>query len=143
MRVRVRPLTGRVVVLVATFGAGVFFGSVAAGETTAEPAPQATPPGFIIGVTRTLSSDPDALGPYSRAAGPLAAEAGLSYVARTPEVRVLEGEFPFEGTVMIEQFNSLQSILDFWYSDGYQEAKKLREGIVDVDFLIAVEGVAR
>ena len=132
-----------IAVLVATFGSGAVFGSIATGETTAEPAPQAAPPGFIIGVTRSTSSDPNALGPYQRAAGPLATAAGLSYVARTPEVQVLEGDFPFEGTVMIEQFNSLQSILDFWYSDGYQEAKKLREGLVDVDFLIAVEGVAR
>lgn len=132
----------QIVLLVATFGAGALFGSVATGATSAEAVPQATPPGFIIGVTRSMSSDPNALGPYQRAAGPLAAQAGLSYVARTPTVRVLEGEFPFEGTVMIEQFNSLQSILDFWYSDGYQEAKKLREGLVDVDFLIAVEGVA-
>jgi hypothetical protein len=53
-----------------------------------------------------------------------------------------QGEWPFEGTFMIERFNSLQAVLDFWYSSGYQEAKKLREGLVDVDFLIAVEGVA-
>jgi uncharacterized protein (DUF1330 family) len=129
--------------LIATFAVGAAFGSVATSGMAAEAAPQAAPPGFIIGVTRTASARPDALGPYSRAAGPLAAEAGLSYVARSTEVHVLEGEWAFEGTVMIEQFNSLQAILDFWYSPGYQEAKKLREGLLDVDFLIAVEGVAR
>lgn len=142
MRMSVHPRLGQALLLLTVFAAGALFGSMATAETAAEPAPQATPPGFIIGVTRATSSDPNALGPYQRAAGPLATAAGLSYVARTPEVHVLEGDFPFEGTVMIEQFTSLQSILDFWYSDGYQEAKKLREGLVDVDFLIAVEGVA-
>ena len=29
---------------------------------------------------------------------------------------------------------------EFWYSDGYQEAKKLREGLSKVNFIVAVEG---
>ena len=143
MRMNTRRRVRQAVSLIVTFAVGAVFGSVATSEMSAETAPQVTRPGFIIGVTRAASSEPNALGAYSRAAGPLAAEAGLSYVARNPEVHVLEGEWPFEGTFMIERFNSLQAILDFWYSPGYQEAKKLREGLLDVDFLIAVEGVAR
>ncbi len=131
----------RAILPIATFLVGAMFGSIATSEMSAA-APQLAPPGYIIGVTRAASSNPNALGAYAAAAGPLAAEAGLSYVARGPEVHVLEGEWPFEGSFMIERFNSLQAILDFWYSPGYQEAKKLREGLLDVDFLIAVEGVA-
>jgi uncharacterized protein (DUF1330 family) len=135
-------MRARQILPVATFLCGALFGSIATSEMAAEPAPQVTPPGFIIGVTRATSSQPGALGPYQRAAGPLASEAGLTYMSRGAEVHVLEGEWPFEGSFMIERFNSLQAILDFWYSPGYQEAKKLREGLLDVDFLIAVEGVA-
>ena len=142
MRTNDRPRLVRAILPIATFLGGAVFGSIATSEMSAETAPQVAPPGYIIGVTRAASSNPNALGAYAAAAGPLAAEAGLSYVARGPEVHVLEGEWPFEGTFMIERFNSLQAILDFWYSPGYQEAKKLREGLLDVDFLIAVEGVA-
>ncbi len=142
MRTNRRSPLKPAILFIATFLGGALFGSIATSEMSAETAPQLAPPGYIIGVTRAVSSTPNALGPYAEAAGPLAAEAGLSYLARGPEVHVLEGVWPFEGSFMIERFNSLQSILDFWYSPGYQEAKKLREGLVDVDFLIAVEGVA-
>jgi uncharacterized protein (DUF1330 family) len=78
---------------------------------------------------------------YTQAAGPLAAEAGLQMVSRTEEVHLLKGEWPFEGRLIIERYSSLQALLDFWYSEGYQEAKKLREGLLGVNFLVAVEGV--
>ena len=142
MRWKLHPRVSSAGLLLVTFLGGSAFGSLATSEMSAETAPQAAPPGYIIGVTRSLSSDPDALGPYRDAAWPLARAAGLSYVARGPEVHVLEGEWPFEGTLLVEQYSSLQAILDFWYSPGYQEAKKLRADFVDVDFLIAVEGVA-
>ena len=29
----------------------------------------------------------------------------------------------------------------FWYSKGYEEAKKLREGKFKADFIVAVEGI--
>jgi uncharacterized protein (DUF1330 family) len=35
----------------------------------------------------------------------------------------------------------MDALLKFWNSAGYQEARKLREGIVDVNFIIAVEGL--
>ena len=142
MRTNHRRSIRRIILPFATFLGGAVFGSIATSEMFAETAPQVAPPGYVIGITRAASSDPGALAAYGRAAGPLAAEAGMSYLARGPEVHVLEGEWPFEGSFMIEQYTSLQSILDFWYSPGYQEAKKLREGLVDIDFLIAVEGVA-
>ena len=149
MRTNHRPLLRRAILPLATFLCGAVFGSIATSEMSAatsersaEAAPQVAPPGYIIGITRAATSDPNALAAYGRAARPLAAEAGMSYLARGPEVHVLEGEWPFEGSFMIEQYTSLQSILDFWYSPGYQEAKKLREGLVDIDFLIAVEGLA-
>ena len=43
--------------------------------------------------------------------------------------------------VIIERFRSMQALKDFWYSDGYQEAKKLRKGVAKLNFIIALEGV--
>ena len=34
----------------------------------------------------------------------------------------------------------MAAVLEFWYSDAYQEAKKLREGASKVNFIVAVEG---
>jgi len=32
------------------------------------------------------------------------------------------------------------SLTDFWYSEGYQAAKKLREGLSTINFIVAIEG---
>ena len=75
-------------------------------------------------------------------AGPLAVAAGLEIVAGRPDptVTVLEGEWPYEEGIVIERFSSMAVLKEFWYSDGYQEAKKLREGASKVNFIVAVEG---
>jgi uncharacterized protein (DUF1330 family) len=86
---------------------------------------------------------PDKLEPYVTAALPLAEAAGLEYLsqAHTPQdIQVLEGEWPYTGALYIERFSSMKALKDFWFSDGYQEAIKLREKHLDVDFIIAVEG---
>ena len=58
-----------------------------------------------------------------------------------PTVTVLEGEWPYDEGILIEKFTSMAALRAFWYSDGYQEAKKLREGALKVNFIVAVEGV--
>ena len=35
----------------------------------------------------------------------------------------------------------MEDFLSFWQSPGYQEAIALREGKVELDFVVAVEGV--
>ena len=42
---------------------------------------------------------------------------------------------------VIERFRSMKALKEFWYSEGYQEAKKLREGVVKINFIVALEGV--
>ena len=37
---------------------------------------------------------------------------------------------------------SMAALKEFWFSDAYQEAKKLREGASKVNLIIAVEGVS-
>ncbi len=41
---------------------------------------------------------------------------------------------------MIEEFTSMEHLKEFWFSPDYQEARKLREGKVKLDFVVAVNG---
>ena len=85
---------------------------------------------------------PDQLGPYREAAVPLAEKAGMKVLAAGnsgSSVRVLEGEWPYQGRVVVEKFDSMDALLSFWNSPEYQAAKKLRERHVEVNFIIAVE----
>ncbi|MDA0790034.1 MAG: DUF1330 domain-containing protein [Proteobacteria bacterium] len=83
--------------------------------------------------------DPEGLGPYVRKAGPLAREAGIEVLARG-NVTVFEGEWHHPRVITIEKFTSMAALEKFWNSDGYQQAKKLREGKFVADFIVAVEG---
>ena len=78
-------------------------------------------------------------GPYLSAAGPLARDAGLQMLASAQEPLVLEGSWPFK-KMTLEIYPSMDALKDFWYSDAYQEAKKLREGLATVNFIVAIEG---
>ena len=124
----------KIITGVALFALGTGFGVTLSNVGAAE---QAAKPAFLV-----VSSDrhPGAdYGPYQAAAGPLARAAGLSMVATSQAPEVLEGNWPY-GNVAIEQFASMAALKSFWYSDGYQTAKKLREGLADVHFIVAVEG---
>ena len=91
---------------------------------------------LIVSSERNPEAD---YGPYSNAAGPLARDAGLQVLASSQEPLLLEGEWPFRN-VTLEVFPSLTSLTDFWYSEGYQAAKKLREGLSTINFIVAIEG---
>lgn len=94
-------------------------------------------PAYLI-----VSSDrmPDAdYGPYLQAAGPLARNAGLQMLASAKEPVLLEGNWPYNN-IAVEVYPSMETLMNFWYSDEYQEAKKLREGLSRVNFIVAVEG---
>jgi uncharacterized protein (DUF1330 family) len=75
---------------------------------------------------------------YQQAAGPLARAAGLTMTASSQQPVVFEGTWPYQ-TVAIERFDSMDALKAFWYSDAYQEAKKLREGLSTVNFIVGVE----
>ena len=115
---------------------GVAAGSLA---TTVIAAPEEPKPAFlVVSSAAKPGADQEALNAYREAAGPLAAKAGMRMLARG-DVTVLEGEWPYEG-IAVEQFDSMKALLDFWYSDGYQTAKKHREGQAIIHFIVAVEG---
>jgi uncharacterized protein (DUF1330 family) len=97
---------------------------------------------YLLASTKVLKQEPIAA--YGKAAGPLAQQAGLQVLARGQAgstIQVLEGRWPFEGGVVVEKFRSMKALTDFWHSPGYQQAKKLREGAMHVNFIVAVEAV--
>ncbi len=99
----------------------------------------AVPPAFLIASSRPIQ--PEKMGPYRQAAGPLARAAGLEILASgDPSRNVLEGKWPFAGGLTVERYRSMDDLLAFWNSPGYQEARKLRAGLSDVNFIVAVEG---
>ena len=96
-------------------------------------------PAYLIASSRPIH--PDKMGPYRAAAGPLASKAGLEILAQgDPKAHVLEGAWPFDGGLTVEKYRSMGELLAFWNSPGYQEAKTLRAGNVEMNFIVAIEG---
>ena len=104
--------------------------------------PAGEPLAYVLVSGRVI--DDTGLEAYGEAAGPLAQAAGINVLARaeTANVRVMEGEWPHaEGFVAIETFRSMDDFTAFWNSPGYQEAIGLRQGKVELDFVVALEGL--
>ena len=68
---------------------------------------------------------------YAPAASKLVAEHGGKYVIRAPAAEVLEGDLDPGLSVVISEWPDKETILRFWNSPEYREAKKLREGVAD------------
>ncbi len=105
-------------------------------------APQAEPLAYVLVSGRVI--DDTGLEAYGELAGPLAQAAGINVVARAEaaNVHVMEGEWPYaDGFVAIETFRSMDDFKAFWNSPGYQEAIELRKGKVELDFVVALEGL--
>ena len=124
--------------------AGALLLAFAIGFTTARStnaAEEKAPPAYMVVSSKVLN--PDAIAKYRQAAGPLAQAAGLEVLARSTREQMvtLEGQWPLEDGITIERFRSMKDLKDFWYSDAYQQAKKLREGASKINFIVAVEGI--
>jgi uncharacterized protein (DUF1330 family) len=122
---------------------GMVLGGLVTASMNAVVAEPEQSPAYLVVGGRTL--DADGMGPYIEAATPLAQAAGLQILARdtVTEDQVLEGAWPYEGTLTIEKFDSLDAVMAFWHSDAYQEAKKLRDGKVELDFVVAITDQAQ
>lgn len=70
-------------------------------------------------------SDPDQLKKYQQAAHPVLHAAGGTVKAAYGRQEVVEGG-PLKGVVMIE-FDNYENARNWYHSDSYQEAAKLRE----------------
>ena len=73
---------------------------------------------------------------YAKAAAKIVADRGGKYVIRAPGMEVLEGSLQPGASVVISEWPDKQSIVDFFNSPEYQEAKKLREGVADCEIAI-------
>ena len=93
------------------------------------------PKGYWIAHGRV--DDPEAYDLYRAANAAPLAEYGGQFLVRGGEQDIKEGTSK-PRTVVIE-FPSYQAALDCYASEGYQAARKLREGISESD-LIVVEG---
>ncbi len=122
------------VTLAIGLGAGACLG-VAYAEDHAEPAAYVIVSGRVI--------DAEGLEAYGEAAGPGAQAAGIELLGRgeAAAIEVMEGEWPFDGFLVVERFRSMQDFKGFWNSPAYKEAIALREGKIDLDFVVAVEAV--
>ena len=127
----------RVLLIAAMSMALGFLMGVAALQTVT--AQTAVKPAYLIASSRPIH--PDQMAPYRAAAGPLATKAGLEILASgDPAAHVLEGTWPVTGGLTVERYRSMEDLLAFWNSPGYQEAKKLRAGHVEMNFIVAIEG---
>ena len=121
-------------VLLLGLAGGIAINLAVAAQESAKPAY------LVVAAERSPGVTGQDYAPYQQAAGPLAAAAGLNMIAPAQQAVVFEGSYPYGGTVAIERFSSMQALRDFWYSDGYQSAKKLREGLSTIHFIVGVEG---
>ena len=103
---------------------------------------QATPgekAAYLIAAVNPVRAPAERLAKYGEMAGPLARQAGMKMLgAGIPgsTLHVLEGTWPYEGRVAVEQFRSMKALLDLWNSAEYQQAKTFR---TEADFIIAFE----
>ena len=121
---------------------GFLMGEASARRATAQTAsggPQASAPKPAYLIASGLWAERGRLMPYIQAALPLERKAGMEPLASGElAVHVLEGSW--KGELTLQRYRSLEDLLAFWNSPEYQEAKKLREGLVDLNFIVAIEG---
>ncbi len=95
------------------------------------------PPKKAYMIVTAILHDRDAfLSGYARATGPLVTEFGGRYVMMGPGAKLLEGEWGDGASMLISEWPDRAAIERFWNSPEYEEVKKLREGIADVQVLI-------
>jgi len=73
---------------------------------------------------------------YSKATASLVEKHGGRYIMRAPGGSLLEGAWGDGASVAISEWRDRAAIQTFWDSPEYAQAKKLREGIADVQVLV-------
>jgi uncharacterized protein (DUF1330 family) len=89
------------------------------------------PKGYVI-VTEAIQ-DPEGMKAYAQAAVPTMAAATALAVDTTPTV--LEGTWHGDQTVVLE-FESVDAAREWYESEGYQKAAKLRQAAADCNMVI-------
>jgi uncharacterized protein (DUF1330 family) len=73
---------------------------------------------------------------YGAAAGKLVEQFGGKYVLRGPGAELLEGDFGDGASMVISEWPDKDAAKRFWNSPEYAEARKLRDGVADVQVLL-------
>jgi uncharacterized protein (DUF1330 family) len=89
------------------------------------------PKGYIL-ITEDIK-DPAKMAEYGKLAAQTMAGSTLLSFAQNPEV--LEGEWHGTQTILLE-FESVEAAKEWYYSDAYQEAAKLRQAAADCNGVI-------
>lgn len=77
--------------------------------------------------------------PYTKVVPGLVAKMGGEYISIGGESQVLEGDWG-EVKIVLHRWPSMLAARDFWFSEEYEAAKKLREGVGTFK-VILVDGV--
>lgn len=94
-------------------------------------------PAYVV--IETDVTDPEQYERYKAASPAAVAAGGGRFVARGGDLAVLEGDWNPSRVVILE-FPDLETAKRWYASEGYQEAKKLREGAANLN-MVAVEGI--
>ena len=73
---------------------------------------------------------------YGKAAADLIPKFGGKYLLRGPGAELLEGDFGDGASMVISEWPDKAAAKAFWNSPDYAEAKKLRDGVADVQVLL-------
>lgn len=91
------------------------------------------PKGYVI-LTEAIK-DRDGMAAYARAAQPAMTPGTVSILAADPAPQSLEGQWHGDQTVILE-FESVQAAKDWYHSEQYQTAAKLRQAAADCNAVI-------
>lgn len=89
------------------------------------------PKGYVI-ITEDIK-DPAGMAEYGKLA--MKTMAGANLLSFGPAVETLEGEWHGTQTVVLE-FESVEAAKEWYYSDAYQEAAKIRQSAADCNGVI-------
>jgi uncharacterized protein (DUF1330 family) len=92
-------------------------------------------PAYMI-VTAKIKDREAFIQGYGTAAAKLIAQFGGKYVLRGPGAELLEGDWGDGASMVISEWPDRDAAKTFWNSPEYAEAKKLREGVADVQVLL-------
>lgn len=92
-------------------------------------------PAYMI-VTAKIAHRDAFISGYGAAAAKLVEQFGGRYVLRGPGAELLEGGFGDGASMVISEWPDRETAKRFWDSPEYAAAKKLREGVADVQVLL-------
>jgi uncharacterized protein (DUF1330 family) len=92
-------------------------------------------PAYLI-ITAKISDRESFISGYGAAAGALVEKFGGKYVLRGPGAELLEGEWGDGASMVISEWPDKETATRFWNSPEYAEAKKLRDGVAEVQVLL-------